>query len=319
MHKKPLVSVIIPAYNRPNTLSRAIDSVLNQTYENIEIIVVDDNNENSEYRKETEKCMQKYESNCKLRYLKHKHNKNGAAARNTGISNSNGDYVAFLDDDDEFMPKKLDLQVNKLEKLDESWGAIYTGFIIKKENKVLLMSQALFEGNFKTKVLLMGFNIGSTSTLLVRKKVLDELNGFDESFKRHQDWEFLIRFFRKYKLAAINDILTIIHQNGMNWPKGASLEETKMKYLKSFREDIISLPIEIQNEVYKKHLLEIARTYFKERKFLKGRYFLKEAEKSSTIRTKEKLAIILSLIEGFIPVKDKISIVSTRIKITLGL
>ena len=111
MDNQPLVSVIIPTYKRLGMLGRAIDSVLNQTYNNIEIIIVDDNNEDSEYRKETERFMKKYDDNIEIKYVKHKQNKNGAAARNTGINNANGVYIAFLDDDDEFSPKKIELQI----------------------------------------------------------------------------------------------------------------------------------------------------------------------------------------------------------------
>ena len=97
----PLVSVIIPTYKRPDYLDRAIDSVLNQTYNNIEIIVVDDNNPNTEGRERTEKIMRRYENNPHVIYIKHEYNKNGSAARNTGFKASHGVYLAFLDDDDQ--------------------------------------------------------------------------------------------------------------------------------------------------------------------------------------------------------------------------
>ena len=84
--KEKMVSVIIPTYKRADYLTRAIDSVLNQTYNNIEIIVVDDNNSNSTDRKNTESIMQKYNENSKIKYIKHSKNMNGSAARNTGVS-----------------------------------------------------------------------------------------------------------------------------------------------------------------------------------------------------------------------------------------
>lgn len=98
-----LVSVIIPTYKRPNMLGRAIDSVLGQSYTNIEVVVVDDNSDGDKYRLETIQYMERYANDYRVKYIKHKTNQNGSAARNTGIQNSVGEYIAFLDDDDYFL------------------------------------------------------------------------------------------------------------------------------------------------------------------------------------------------------------------------
>ena len=90
-----LISIIIPTYGRPTTLKRSIDSVLSQTYSKIEIIVVDDNNPDTESRKETEEVMSTF-SDSRIKYLKHEHNKNGSAARNTGIRKASGKYIGIL-------------------------------------------------------------------------------------------------------------------------------------------------------------------------------------------------------------------------------
>ena len=124
-----LVSVIIPTYKRPETLKRAVDSVLNQTYENIEVIVADDNGIGTEFGLATEAVMKEYASDPRVKYVQHEVNINGSAARNTGFRASSGDYIMLLDDDDEFTPVKVKAQVEKLESLDESWGVCYTSFI----------------------------------------------------------------------------------------------------------------------------------------------------------------------------------------------
>lgn len=113
----PLVSVIIPTYNRPTYLRRCLESVLNQTYKNIEIFVVDDNNPETEARIETEKIMNEYVNGKNVTYLKHNFNKNGSAARNTGWKHSSGKYITFLDDDDEIDESKIQKQVECLAKL----------------------------------------------------------------------------------------------------------------------------------------------------------------------------------------------------------
>lgn len=122
------VSVIIPTYKRPENLIRAINSVLLQSYKNIEIIVIDDNNEGDEYRLETEELMKQFEYDNRVIYLKHKINKNGAAARNKGIKYVKSKYVAFLDDDDEFKIEKIRKQVEKLKSCRGKFHACYCGY-----------------------------------------------------------------------------------------------------------------------------------------------------------------------------------------------
>src|SRR5690554_8001037 len=107
MNNLKLVSIIIPTYKQLDKLKRSIDSVLMQSYENIEIIVVDDNGYDSEYSSLVNTLMEEYINNKKVKYIKHKVNKNGSAARNTGIRHSNGDYIMFLDDDDMFVNDKI--------------------------------------------------------------------------------------------------------------------------------------------------------------------------------------------------------------------
>lgn len=114
--KNSLVSIVMPTYNRPKTLSRAIDSCLNQTHKNIEILVVDDNNSDSEARLETEKLMQKYKNNKQVVYLKMPKNSGACKARNYGIQKSKGEYVTFLDDDDVFFPNTIEMQLNYIIK-----------------------------------------------------------------------------------------------------------------------------------------------------------------------------------------------------------
>ena len=113
--KKPneiLVSVVIPTYSRNDMLERAINCALAQTHKNIEVIVVDDNPSDSEYRKMAEAIMQKYKDDSRVRYIQNPENLGGAGARNVGIEASKGAYIAFLDDDDEYYPTKVEKQLD---------------------------------------------------------------------------------------------------------------------------------------------------------------------------------------------------------------
>ena len=112
----PLVSVIIPTYKRSDMLPRAINSVLKQTYENVQVVVVDDNDSNSEYRRCTEKQMSFYANDKRVKYIRHCKNSNGAVARNTGIKNADGEIITFLDDDDVYQTDKIKKQVSRKAK-----------------------------------------------------------------------------------------------------------------------------------------------------------------------------------------------------------
>ena len=140
--------------------------------------------------------MEAYHENPREIYLKHEKNKNGSAARNTAFRSSSGDYIAFLDDDDYFLPQKTEKQVAFLESHPEfggcycwreQWGEKICG---------------TYEGNLSYQLLSLDFT-PYTSCVMIRRECYEALNGFDESYYRHQDFEFLLRFFEKYSLGYV--------------------------------------------------------------------------------------------------------------------
>ena len=229
-----MISVIIPTYSRSDYIERAINSVLNQTYQNFELIIVDDNNPNTQARFELEKKMEKYKDNPKIHYIQHEKNKNGAAARNTGIKIAKGDYIAFLDDDDFYLPTRLEELSSALEK-NQEYDAAYSNCIIINANKeITSIVYATKSGNISKELLLKKATIGTGSNLFFRAKALKEIKGFDESFKRHQDIEVLVRFCQKYKILNINKILVVKDiGNEINEPKSVDqMIRIKENYMK---------------------------------------------------------------------------------------
>lgn len=105
------VSCIIPSYKRSDMVIRAIDSVLRQTYKNIEVCVVDDNIPGDEYSCELKHKLEKYQNDSRVKYITQQKHINGAVARNVGIKEATGEFIAFLDDDDEWLPEKLERQM----------------------------------------------------------------------------------------------------------------------------------------------------------------------------------------------------------------
>ena len=249
------VSVIIPTYKSGDTLARAINSVLAQTYKDFEILVVDDNDPDSPARKTTESIIKKYENERKVLYFQHSQNKNGAAARNTAFNHSSGDYIAFLDDDDYFINEKLERQVAFLENNPEYGGCYCWRYQLGE--KIC----GTYSGDLSYEILSLDFT-PYTSCILIRRECYEKLNGFDESYYRHQDFEFLLRFFKFYKLGYIDYLGTVISENGVNnTPKGKKLVSIKEHFFNQFSDDIerITLGSKKQKEyIYCNHFV---RTY----------------------------------------------------------
>jgi len=131
MAERPTVSVIISTYNRAYLIDRFIQSVLNQTYQDFELIVVDDGSTDN-----TEDIIRQFqEKDKRIKYIKHDKNKGGSAERNTGIKNSVGKYIAFQDSDDEWFPEKLEKQMEVFKNTSSKVGVVYTGFWRIKDNK----------------------------------------------------------------------------------------------------------------------------------------------------------------------------------------
>jgi glycosyltransferase involved in cell wall biosynthesis len=272
-----LVSVIIPTYRRSDRLKISILSALNQSYKNIEVLVVDDNNPNTPERKATEAIMEKIESS-KVKYIKHRKNSNGAVARNTGIKNSCGTYIAFLDDDDTFLPDKIRKQVEFL-KCNNNYNAVSCGVY---KNGIKKM-QNCKSNNLILDILLMNF-LPMTPTLMFRRQSLESINSFDESYVRHQDIEMMIRFLKNNKLGYIYEPLVEIGNNdGENIPTGEKLEELKNTFLDKFTNEASMQGNMNKNNlkrIYCKHYVEVFYNHLKNKNYkllfnVLKRYFIK--------------------------------------------
>lgn len=263
-----LVSVIIPTYRRPKNLERAILSVLVQTYENFEIIVVDDNDQNSYARNKTEQIMQKYIKNNKVKYIKHETNKNGAAARNTGIKNSLGDYITFLDDDDEFLPTKIEEEIIFLQK-NTDYNACYCLSQKFINNIPYYTTSYCKDGNLSLDVLMLKSEI-YLPALMFKKKALIEINGFDETFTRHQDYEILLKYFESFRIGCVKKTLVKINiDDKINHPTLEEFERIKQIFLNTFQNKINEYDPKIINKIYRSHYFELFYSAVKERNVLK--------------------------------------------------
>ena len=250
------VSVIIPTHKRSNSLIRAINSVLNQSYKNIEIIVVDDNDQNSDYRKNNEKKLSIYRNDKRVIYLKHEKNMNGACARNTGIKKATGDYITFLDDDDYFLKERIEKLVNKLEQCKNYQGC-YTSVIYIQKDKIIKKLNALKNGNLKWDLLNQNSFFGTGSNIFLRKEVIKKIGLFDSDFIRHQDIEYMIRFFNFCSIINLDEFLVVkCVDDKANIPNFSKMLEVKKLFFKKFEKDIKEYKNK-ENEIYYNNYLQL--------------------------------------------------------------
>ena len=201
-----LISVIVPTYKRkPDMLKRSIDSVLSQTYKNIELIIVDDSPNDYEFREDVKNFLINYDE--RIRYIRHDRNMGANIARNTGVDNSMGEYIAFLDDDDEWFPTKIEKQYKIM--LNQPFVAlVYCKAITINENdgKTSPIINFMHRGNQHKRLLRQNF-IGSNSFVLVKRKVFYEVGKYDETLLSNQDYDLFIRITKNYEIDFVEEVL----------------------------------------------------------------------------------------------------------------
>ena len=262
MDKENLVSVVIPTYGEPIYLGRCIDSVLQQTYNNIEIIIVDDNGIGTPNQIATSTVIDQYKGN-NIKYVCHEKNKNGSAARNTGVKKSEGRYIAFLDDDDAFLPAKIERQVKLIESLSDEYAFVYCSHDVYKDGQLVRHVIAEKSGNLFFEKISQQIEI-QTSGVLIRKEAFEEVKGFDESFRRHQDWEFIERVLFKYKAQADNFVgyIRYLYFRSVSINPGQA-REWRNHYLSKMKPYIDTLSHNQARMVYSINSIDIVLLYLK--------------------------------------------------------
>ena len=225
------VTVIIPTYNRAHVLQRSINSVLQQTYENIEIIVVDDCSVDN-----TEEVIQGI-TDKRLKYFKLENNMGACYARNAGAKIAETKYIAFQDSDDIWLPQKLEKQM-KLFWDKSDYALVYCKMhIIEIDNERYIPDEntkGMLEGDIWCD--LIKRNVIGTPSMVMKRRVFLDLGGFDESLKRLQDWELALRVADKYRIGYVEEPLLDVYYDG----KGVSSSiwgyfDTRCKVIARFR------------------------------------------------------------------------------------
>jgi glycosyltransferase involved in cell wall biosynthesis len=200
----PRTSVVIPTHNRPELLGTAITSVLKQTDQNFEIVVVDDGSPDDR----TERVV-RASGDPRLIYIRLPAQRGVAAARNAGIAGARGSYIAFLDDDDEWSPDKLRMQTAALERCGPEVAGVYTARWTV-DSATGLVSVTRFAGSSFEPA--SGRNLITTSSLIVRRACLDLAGPFDEQLEFSEDYDMWIRIGLAFKFEYLDVVLVKYYQ-----------------------------------------------------------------------------------------------------------
>lgn len=282
----PKVSVLVPTYNRAHLLDRCLNSILFQTYQNFEIIVVDDGSTDN-----TKEIINRFKDQS-IRYFRHKQNRGEGAARNTGLKEARGDYIAFLDSDDEWLPEKLEKQMKIFERLSEKVGIVYTdswkinGNLkqywhpphIMPEDKIVY-NQALER---------VRIQIG---TVVIKRECFDKAGMFDERFVRLVDREFFIRVSAYYYFYHIEEPLLNYYRTE------DALTSDRTTLVSSYELLLKKHPYKLigNNRILSKDLYEIGKMLFQDGKLKQGRGYLIKAVKLYPFNMKRMFVLFISL------------------------
>lgn len=282
------ISIIIPTYGDPKFLDASIRSVINQTYKYWELIIVDDNNPETAARKKTEELVLNYlNSDLRIKYIKHEYNKNGAVARNTGFAVAKGKYISLLDSDDEYLPERLQKCYDVMERASLKIGGVYTGCEFRRLGTTYLKYKEVKDGNFLVDTLACKFMFCTGSNIFVRKSIVNELNGFDGAFLRHQDYEFLVRLFEKYSLVSIPELLVIKNNENYNLPNLEKQIAIKKQYLKKFKYIIDNLSQKEVDYIMHGNYMNIAENAMAQNEFKIANEFYSKARQYGGLSIRE--------------------------------
>jgi glycosyltransferase involved in cell wall biosynthesis len=256
----PRVSVIIPAFNASRFISQAIESVLDQTFTDRELIVVDDGSTD-----DTASLAMKYGE--KLRYIYQK-NQGLSSARNTGIVKAEGEYIGFLDADDYWDREKLRHQVALLDSLPDT-GVVYTALkVVDKDNHEIEERGCLVRGRIFFSLLTENCVVGSCSSALIRRECFEKAGTFDEMLSASEDWDLWLRIAPYYLFDFVDLPLTFYRIHEGNMHKDLVLMESNVFHAidKLFKREALNQEVvRRQGEILAKHALDFALNYFIER------------------------------------------------------
>lgn len=250
--QNPLVSCILTTFNRKELLIRSLSSILNQTYKNLEIIIVDDFSTDGTKDLIEHKFLKLDQ---RTTYIRHEYNKGLASARNSGLEKCKGDFIAFLDDDDEWINKKIELQLQIFKNSNlKNLGMVTCGIRRITKDTVLNYRETL-RGNLFKELIDKQALIGNGSCVMIKKDVFSKHGGFDTRYKIGIDGYFFTKVSKNYEIDFCKEIL-------VNYDEESNNRITKVSAIQN---KIYAFKLRIKNNLleFKKFPKELSNVYFK--------------------------------------------------------
>jgi glycosyltransferase involved in cell wall biosynthesis len=295
------VSAIIPTYNRDSSIRRAIASVQAQSFLDWELIICDDGSRDS-----TVKIVESLSArDPRIKLIVSDRNIGVAHARNMAAKKSKGEYLAFLDSDDKWLPDKLQYQVALMDSLDSTWGASHTGAIVNIVNrKKRIVSKPDKSGHIFNDLLRFNAQIW-TPTFMIRSSIYRELGGMDEALLRHQDLDFYRRVAEKYKIAILPEPQAELY---IFTNKIFSLEHIKAKEImhqKYWKKTLKAHGPWIASRVWGREWLVASGCLMRARKYEKAFYYFLKAMRTNPIQNVDDFArFFLNLLRSTRPLPN---------------
>lgn len=286
------VSAIIPAYNRADFLPRSIESVLNQSLSDLELIVVDDGSTDN-----TKAVVEEFaRKDNRVKYFWQPNFGGPAGPRNTGIKHASGKYVAFLDSDDEWLATKLEEQVRLFENSQANTGLVACDYLLEAGSTPVAYKLPQFERSGIFEELLKHDFIGTATVVMIKKEVLEDVGGFDESLECGEDTDLWLRIAEKYGFAHVTNLLALYHVHGNN----TLLRFNAIDLAKS-TESILNKHIstrEKHRKGYGARLRQVAANYCTAGEFSKGRSYYVQAIKLDPANPKGWALLLATFLLG---------------------
>lgn len=285
---KDLITVIIPTFKRPEKLLRTVKSVVNQSYKNLEILVVNDDLSNDDllvgFKDE------------RLKIIQNERSKGANGARNTGIINAKGYFIAFLDDDDEWLPNYAETQIKCLKETGEDVGLVYGSFLLEVNDKWIPRHQNI-TGNILAEFITDQFRIGASSNIFIKKEIIDKIGFWDEEMARQQDLEFLSRVFKNYKVVCNQEVVLKIY--GHNDPDPEKTFVSREKFYNKILPHLDEISEDQKALFYSNHFRRQTNFLIKMRSFEKAKKYWLKAFGNKKISVRKDGKILISLLKSF--------------------
>ena len=285
MVETPKVSVILPTYNRKTLIGKSVQSILDQTYSDFELIIIDDASTDG-----TWDIINEF-SDPRIICLKHVENRGGSAARNTGIDAAKGKYIAFQDSDDIWLPEKLAKQMSVFKNSPESTGVVYTRCIRwNVEQKLEIPGELPKPKNGDIFKALLPENFIVLPSVVLKKECFEKVGLFDETLPRLQDWDLFLRIAKLYEFCYVPEPLvqSFYTENSISSNPKALIRAFEI-ILEKYNEDY-----QAEKEILASQLFRLSILYRLESDIRNSRRYLVK-----TIKINQKPTFILGLLASF--------------------